>query len=373
MITRQEKILSCIDLENQLGIEIGALNKPIVTSKIGNIRYVDHASTEDLKQKYATDPNVDVEAIVDVNYVWGEKTLPELVADEAPFDYVIASHVIEHVPDLIGWLKEIHAVLKPGGILSLAIPDKRYCFDYYRSLTQPAEVVDAYLRGQRKPEPRQVFDFLSSVACWQGNFAWGPDSDFSVIDLVRIHSNTAAWQLTQEIFASPDYYDVHCWVFTPHSFFDLIRTLIQINLFDYRLVEFYQTEGCEFHVSLEAIDLTKDEAERHRIQLESLPSMQLGDVVQVSEMQSLVAELEQEKARNRLLQSKVAEFRVNFKQFQRRLKQLRNDKQRLLKKVSALQTDLELSRKEVAAMQSSKFWKIRTYWLRLKQALGLKK
>ncbi|MCY7273284.1 MAG: class I SAM-dependent methyltransferase [Phormidesmis sp. CAN_BIN44] len=67
--------------------------------------------------------------IVDVDYVWGEKSLIDLLETEAPLDYVIASHVIEHVPDFIGWLSEVRGILKPGGILSLAIPDKRQCLD----------------------------------------------------------------------------------------------------------------------------------------------------------------------------------------------------------------------------------------------------
>lgn len=351
MITRQEKILSCIDLGTQLGIEIGPLNRPIVTREMGNIRYVDHASTEDLKQKYAADSNVDVGAIVDVDYVWGEKTLPELVADEAPFDYVIASHVIEHVPNFIGWLKEIHAVLKPGGILSLVIPDKRYCFDYYRQPTQPPEVIDAYLRGQKKPGPHQVFDFFSLVAFWKGQLAWGENSEFNEADVVRLHSATTAWEMTQQIFASDNYYDVHCWVFTPDSFFSLIKTLISIDLFHFKVARFYQTEGCEFYVTLEAMDLTKDESVRHQIQLESLSSFASENLESHEEL---------------------ARLREHSQQMQHKLKNLRMDKQRLRKKVQNLQADLDIHRDEIAAMQSSKFWKLRARWMQLKQGFGLK-
>jgi predicted SAM-dependent methyltransferase len=35
---------------------------------------------------------------------------------------VIASHVIEHTPDLVTWLAEIRAILQPNGTLRLAIP-----------------------------------------------------------------------------------------------------------------------------------------------------------------------------------------------------------------------------------------------------------
>ena len=172
MLTRNGKILSCIQPSSQLGIEIGPLTSPIVTRDMGAIRYVDYATAEELKAKYADEAGVDTSKIVEVDYIWGAQSLPDLVGNEAPFDYAIASHVIEHVPDLIGWLKELHAILKPGGILSLAIPDKRFCFDYRRDLTKPADILEAYLRRSRKPSPRQVFDHLASAVARQGAIAW---------------------------------------------------------------------------------------------------------------------------------------------------------------------------------------------------------
>jgi 2-polyprenyl-3-methyl-5-hydroxy-6-metoxy-1,4-benzoquinol methylase len=357
-----------------MGIEIGPLSKPIVTREMGNIRYVDHANTENLRKKYATDPNVEVSQIVDVDYVWGERTLPELVANAAPFDYVIASHVIEHVPDLIGWLKEIHAVLKPGGVLSLAIPDKRYCFDYHRSPTQAAEVVDAYLRGQRQPEPRQVFDFLSSVACWQGHFTWSESADFKAGDVVRTHSAAEAWEMTKQVFASGEYHDVHCWVFTPDSFFSLLKTLISANLFDFKVATFSQTEGCEFFVTLEAMDSTKDETERQQTQLASLPSDALLNpaktINSIDEILLLTTALEQERHHSQVIQKRLEELQKRCQHARSKLKTLRLSKQQLRKKVQTLQADLDLHKNELAAMRSSKFWKLREQWMRLKKGLN---
>lgn len=283
MVTRQNKILSCIDFASQVGLEIGALNKPIVTPDMGNIRYVDHASTEDLKQKYANDPNVDIDAIVQVSYIWGAQTLPELVGDDAPFDYVIASHVIEHVPDLIGWLKEIHAVLKPGGVLSLAIPDKRFCFDYCRQLTRTADVVEAYLQHRRRPSPRQIFDHFSSCASYNGQITW--TGTISPDKLVNLGTPDQALGLAKHSLETSDYVDAHCWVFTPASFFQLLKALIDLSLFDFKLLEFHDTEGCEFYVSLQALENRSGDDNR-LIQLKSLPVS--GSFTQVS--QSIEAE-----------------------------------------------------------------------------------
>lgn len=140
---RRHYLLALIDPATQRGLEIGALCKPVVPPAAGRIEYVDHLPTEALREKYAADPNVDIDQIVPVNYVWGASTLPEAVGDQR-FDYVIASHVIEHVPDPIGWFKEIAAVLKPGGVLSLAIPDKRWTFDCRREVTSASALIESY-------------------------------------------------------------------------------------------------------------------------------------------------------------------------------------------------------------------------------------
>jgi len=190
MLTRNEKLLHCIDLASQIGVEIGPLDKPIVTREMGRVRYVDHDITEALRLKYADFDNVDTDKIVDVDYIWGEKSLVDLTQAEAPFDYIVASHVIEHVPDFIGWLREVRGILKPGGILSLAIPDKRQCFDYHRHPSKPADVVEAYLRRHKKPSPRQIFDHFASAVSFQGDIAWNGVVNTS--EFVRFHSAVEA-------------------------------------------------------------------------------------------------------------------------------------------------------------------------------------
>src|SRR5471032_2620523 len=67
---RKEKLLSGLDMSTETGVEIGALCLPVVARSDGTIFYVDHASTEDLREKYKNDPNVDIDSIVKVDAVW---------------------------------------------------------------------------------------------------------------------------------------------------------------------------------------------------------------------------------------------------------------------------------------------------------------
>ena len=110
------KLLAMIDVAGGRGLEIGALMKPIVTRDMGRIEYVDRASTEELRRWYANQGHVDPSEVVEVDHVWGSQTLLDCVGGQRSYDYVVASHVIEHIPDLLGWLQEIASVLADGGM-----------------------------------------------------------------------------------------------------------------------------------------------------------------------------------------------------------------------------------------------------------------
>jgi len=110
------KILALIDFEKWRGLEIGPLMRPIITKDMGRVEYIDRATTEELRRWYSNNDQVDPASLVEVDHVWGSQTLFDCVGRERVYDYVVASHVIEHVPDLLGWLQEIASVLADGGI-----------------------------------------------------------------------------------------------------------------------------------------------------------------------------------------------------------------------------------------------------------------
>ena len=239
-MTRREKLLFNLELKVTRGIEIGPLASPVVEKSDSDVLYVDHADQESLKSKYFGDPNVDVEKIVAVDATWGKQTLREALWDRGMFDYVIASHVLEHVPDVLGWLTEIGEVLRPGGQLSLAIPDKRFTFDYLRQPTRLSEVLDAYLQRNRRPSPAQIFDYnanaveLDLIAAWEGK----------VDESSLKHYANLRYALERSIESVRDkkYVDSHCWVFTAQSLIGLLLDLLELDLLPYRCVYLYEPE-----------------------------------------------------------------------------------------------------------------------------------
>jgi SAM-dependent methyltransferase len=156
-----QKMLKGLDLRTMTGVEIGALTSPLVGRADGEIIYVDHADTETLRRKYAADANVDVSRIVEVDAVWGSNTLQQAIGEGRKADYVIASHVVEHVPDLLSWLAEIQGVLRPTGTLRLAVPDRRFTFDFLRQETRLSDILNARLAAARAPLPAQILDCVS--------------------------------------------------------------------------------------------------------------------------------------------------------------------------------------------------------------------
>ena len=135
---RRARIVGDADLRQGRCLEIGPLANPVVGAEVADVRYVDVVDRTGLVAHYAGNPAVDPDAIPEQHF-WLTRpdgtvsTLAEAVAADAPYQHVVASHVIEHVPDMVGWLRDVAQVLTWDGALLLAVPDRRYCFDVHRT------------------------------------------------------------------------------------------------------------------------------------------------------------------------------------------------------------------------------------------------
>lgn len=71
--------------------------------------------------------------------------------DDDAFDFIVANHVLEHVTSPIDALREWRRILRDGGLLMLALPDKRFTFDAPRKRTTLAHLV---ADAESKSDPR---------------------------------------------------------------------------------------------------------------------------------------------------------------------------------------------------------------------------
>jgi SAM-dependent methyltransferase len=268
--TRRAKILAWIDPSAQEGLEIGPLCSPVVTKSDagGRIWYVDHIPAALLREHYAAAPNVRPDEIVDVDYLWGERPLAELVEGKQ-FDYVIASHVVEHVPDMLGWFEEVAGVLKDNGVLSLAVPDKRYSFDILRELSTMGMLLEAHLLHRRRPGPREIFDHVAMAAKVDAGAAWG--GRIAKANLEHFHDLNQALQRAESSLHCEEYVDTHVNIFTPRSFIDLLEMAARLELFGLVVRDFHDTArgNLEFFVTLERPPRKADRQDRLQRQLAS--------------------------------------------------------------------------------------------------------
>src|SRR4051794_725388 len=148
MDPRRQGIWELNDFSRGHGLEVGPLHRSIVHREEGDVSYVDVLDRDGLVEHYRNDPHVPAEAIPEIDFHLIQDdgrtlSLVEAAKPGAPFDWVMASHVIEHVPDVIGWLDELAELVVDDGKLVLVVPDKRYCFDVHRPPTTVGQMIAA--------------------------------------------------------------------------------------------------------------------------------------------------------------------------------------------------------------------------------------
>lgn len=157
------------------GIEIGALWRRFPLPSRAHAWYVDHLDATDLEEHYPE--------------LRGQILAPDLIAEATrlpvppgSLDFVIASHVIEHLPFPLQALRAWYEALAPGGVLLLRVPDKRYTFDKTRTRTPLARLVDEY----NDPSLFRARDHFADWVRHIGGFTPGtPEFERNLDDLMR--------------------------------------------------------------------------------------------------------------------------------------------------------------------------------------------
>ena len=233
------------------GLEIGPGYNPLLPKAEGfDVETADYTDAAGLRMKYRDNPHVDPGRIEDVDHVLENgRSLAEAVGRPGTFGYIVASHVIEHAPDMLGFLLSCETLLAPGGVLLLAVPDKRHCFDVLQPLTGTGAVLQAHLDGRTRPSPGAVFDDIAYNAVRGGAIVWAPADGAPLAFFASLEAAAAAYQSAQRL---PDYVDVHVQRFVPSSFRLIMRDLHDIGAIGLREALFRDSVGNEFYMTLAA-------------------------------------------------------------------------------------------------------------------------
>ena len=271
---RLARLTHDVPLPKAVGLEFGAATNPTMFPNGFEVEYVD----------YARDANGDAPDAVAVDHVWtGAGSFAEICGHVEHYQFAIAAQVAQYVPNLLGWFRGIFEVLRPGGVLNLSLPDRRFMFDIKRAPSTLGELVEAFYLDYSRPSIRQVFDHTFGAAALDPAQIWAnghvPDT------LPRLSGEFAlglAHRHAETMMEDDRYITCHCWVFTPLSFLDLIEGASRLGLFPFVISQFGSTEAgqCEFYVclrrdaetdaatlmskQLSAISYVRDIAERRR-------------------------------------------------------------------------------------------------------------
>ncbi len=215
--TRKELSLRYLP-KRATGIEIGASHSPLPLPGGAVARYVDCYEVEELRTF-----NPDASSLI---------FPPDLIADgfsldciiSGSQDFVIANHVLEHATDALGTLLNWVRVLRPGGVLFVAVPIGARCFDRGRSITRLdhfvedrrlTELGDRQTMYKRNCEHIEEYLRIAAPALARANgTSWK--------DLSR-----DAWNREVERLVGQDSHLVHHHVFSSKSFSELLGLLGQ--------------------------------------------------------------------------------------------------------------------------------------------------
>jgi len=248
---RRARLMGLVDVSKGRGLEIGPLHSPITTD-VEDVRYVDVFSQDQLRANYAHDPSVNLSDIPEIHFTLsspeGIRSLSEAVRPAAPFSWAAASHVVEHVPDIISWLAEIAENLVDGGQLLLVVPDRRFTFDILRPSTTVGQMLQAHELRETVPSVRAVYDMFRTIVtvgardAWEGTVPSQED---------RIHDLAGTMHQVQRA-RDGEYVDCHVWTFTPASFVEQINELGRLEMCDFVVETIVATpqNDIEFNVVL---------------------------------------------------------------------------------------------------------------------------
>jgi glycosyltransferase involved in cell wall biosynthesis len=270
-MSREEIIRRHFDRAMRL-LELGPSYNPVVPQADGwQTTVIDHADQAELIAKYDA-MSVATDRIEPVDYVWQSGPLAALIPAtmHGSFDGLVASHVGEHFPDLIAFFQDASVLVKPKGVLALALPDKRVCFDFFQPLTTTGDLVDAHLLGRTRHQRRTIFNHTAYFTTRNAAGSWthtGSAAPFSLVNSIF-----AAQQAYDSVSEDPTlpYRDCHAWAFTPKSFELLMLELNLLGHVDWSIRAIESAAGVEFYVWLERKRVTMAETEVNSARLSLL-------------------------------------------------------------------------------------------------------
>lgn len=221
----------CCVSPSKLGLEISPNWAPLVLRNEAHVVYCDRLTTEQLvEREKGNSSRIHYGAEVeDMDFIWKDGTkLASYFSPHEKFDFIVSSHVLEHVPNFIGFIDQQRAILKDDGYIGFVLPDVRRSGEYFRPLTTPAQLIDALIIDRTMPSPGMVYEATYHIFDWPGEQNFRAKS---INETKRGYTDKQAVEFAR--ISAQEYIDVHCWAFTYATFRDVLAEVSSVGLFDY--------------------------------------------------------------------------------------------------------------------------------------------
>jgi len=135
------------------------------------------------------------------------------VLEESSFDFVIASHLLEHLAQPFKMLDEIWRVLKPNGVAVIFLPDRRRTFDRKRICQSFEHFYDEYQNSSYEVNVDDLRDYLLKVE----NYS-----------LVKLDNDLVKFHLARSIH-------VHAW--TDKEFIRIFSQMQRFSKYNFEIIQ----------------------------------------------------------------------------------------------------------------------------------------
>jgi SAM-dependent methyltransferase len=140
-VTRLGRSLAAQKYLTGSGLEIGAFVSPTLAPLGVGIRYVDRVPAS----HWRSEPQYQHERPVEPDLIDDGAKLTTV--QDASVDFVVAFHVLEHLPNAMEAVRNWIRVTRKGGVLLVAVPDKRFTHDARREVTPSAHFLRDFEEG----------------------------------------------------------------------------------------------------------------------------------------------------------------------------------------------------------------------------------
>lgn len=171
------------------GLEVGALQRRLSVPAHCSVKYVDRMGLADLLAHY---PELIGQPIQEPDIIDDGETLAKVGSETQQF--VVANHFLEHCENPIQTIMNLARVLRPGGILFMAVPDQRFTFDLTRPITGYESLAETFRTGLRR-------DRAEMYAEWAVHVLATPASDVHSVANKLLHEH---YSIHFNVWALPD-------------------------------------------------------------------------------------------------------------------------------------------------------------------------